>query len=71
MSKRLYTIKSKKWYGRVWPPERRKVKLMQLIADYHAPEIEKKVNKTITDWLLYGIKPDYTTAPTEQKESKS
>jgi hypothetical protein len=29
------TIKSKKWYASFWPPERRKVKIMQALYDYH------------------------------------
>lgn len=60
MGKRLYTIKSRKWYGRFWPPERRKIKIMQAIADYHAPTIEKKVNKAMRDYLIYGIDPTHT-----------
>jgi site-specific DNA-cytosine methylase len=32
-------IKSNKWYGRFWPPERRKVKIMQAILDSKMPEI--------------------------------
>jgi hypothetical protein len=48
------TIKSKKWYASFWPPERRKVKIMQALYDYHAPEIEKRVQKDWRDHLLYG-----------------
>lgn len=48
------TIKSNKWYGRFWPPERRKIKFMQALYDYHAPEIEKKVSKAWSDHIIYG-----------------
>lgn len=47
-------IKSNKWYGRIWPLERRKVKLMQALYDYQAPEIEEKVKKAWSDHVLYG-----------------
>lgn len=48
------TIKSKKWYGRFWPPERRKIKIMQAMLDYKMPEIEKATNEKIRNQLLYG-----------------
>ena len=43
-------VKSKKWYGRFWPPERRKIKLMQALLDSYALKIEKQV----TDTFIYG-----------------
>ena len=54
------TIKSKKWYGRFWPPERKKVKVMQAILDYKMPEIEKKISRQWRDYLLYGKTPKDT-----------
>lgn len=59
------TIKSKKWYGRFWPPERRKIKIMQALLDYHAPEIEKKLQEAWRNHLLYG-----TPMPTKPQPSK-
>jgi len=53
------TIKSKKWYGWFWPPERKKIKIMQAIYDLHASNIEKEVEKQVKDWLVYGIEPKY------------
>jgi hypothetical protein len=58
MSARLFTVKSKKWYGRFWPPERRKIKLMQLIIDHQTPKIEKKVQEAWRDYLIYGKRPE-------------
>lgn len=48
------TIKSTKWYGKFWPPERRKIKLLQAIYDMKAPEIDKKVEKAVHDYYFYG-----------------
>jgi hypothetical protein len=55
-----YKVKSTKWYGKIWPPERRKIKLMQAILDYKTPEIQKELDKQMSDWLIYGLKPTYT-----------
>lgn len=52
-------IKSKKWYGWFWPPERKKIKIMQAILDHHNAEIEKKVLGVLSDHLIYG-KPTQT-----------
>ena len=48
------TIKSTKWYGWFWPPERKKIKIIQAIYDLHALEIEKKVKEEIKN-IIYGI----------------
>jgi len=48
-----FTVKSKKWYGRFWPPERRKIRIMQAIVDYKEDEIVK-------NYLMYGIHLTYT-----------
>lgn len=50
-------IKSTKWYGWFWPPERRKVKIMQAILDCNMPEIEKRVKKAWMDQIVYGTNP--------------
>lgn len=47
-------VKSRKWYGRFWPPERRKVKIMQAIIDLRIQEIELEVNK-YTGKSFYGM----------------
>jgi hypothetical protein len=60
------TIKSTKWYGRFWPPERKKVKVMQALLDYYEPEITPKVEKAVSDWQIYGIAPP--TQPNPHKE---
>lgn len=59
------TIKSTKWYGRFWPPERRKIKVLQMMVDHMTPSIEQKVNKAMRDSLLYG-----TPLPTTPEEDK-
>ena len=41
------TIKSKKWYGRFWLPERKKIKIMQAIYDYYEPEIWQKYKEKL------------------------
>lgn len=48
-------IKSTKWYGWFWPPERRKIKLMQAILDYKMPEIEPVVQEGLNRQLVYGL----------------
>ncbi len=48
------TIKSKKWYGRFWPPERRKMQTMQWILDNQMKYIQPKVERKILDELIYG-----------------
>ena len=48
-------VKSNKWYGWFWPPERRKVKIMQIILDSKMPEIQPLIEKGIRDELIYGI----------------
>jgi len=58
-------IKSKKWYGWFWPPERKKIKLMQAILDYKMPEIEKKTRKAIHDHLALGKPLPSTYFPKE------
>jgi hypothetical protein len=58
------TVRSTKWYGRFWPPERRKIKLMQAIYDHMEPEIEKKWQKAWSDNIIYG-KP----LPTPNKDN--
>jgi len=50
-------VKSTKWYARFWPPERRKVKIMQAIYDYNAAKIEAEVNKEFRDYYIYGKIP--------------
>jgi len=54
------TIKSTKWYGWFWPPERKKIKIMQAIYDYNEPEITKVTSKALKDYLIYGVYPEYT-----------
>ena len=53
-------IKSTKWYGWFWPPERKKIKIMQYIYDYNEPEITKATDKALKDYLIYGVYPEYT-----------
>lgn len=52
----MFTVKSKKWYGRWWPPERKRVRLLQHIVNHMAEtdEFKDKVNKIILDELIYG-----------------
>lgn len=50
-----FKIKSNKWYGRIWPPERRKVKILQVIFDHKAPEIEKQIREAQRLGLIYGL----------------
>lgn len=52
----MFTVKSKKWYGRWWPPERKRVRLLQHIVNHVAEtdEFKDKVNKVISDELIYG-----------------
>lgn len=52
--KPIFKISSNKWYGRFWPPERKKIKLMQALVDYQTPKLEKKLRKAVKDNLLYG-----------------
>jgi len=52
-----YIIKSSKWYGRFWPPERKKIKVMQAILDHRTPEMEKKIEKAWKDYIIYGKDP--------------
>lgn len=47
-------VKSNKWYGRFWPPERRKIKIMQALLDYKEAEILKKVEEDWKNHLIYG-----------------
>lgn len=61
----MMKIKSTKWYGRFWPPERRKLKIMQAILDHQAPEIEKKAHEELLNHLLYG-----TPLPYDQSKEK-
>ena len=63
------TIKSKKWYGWFWPPERRKIKIMQALLDCRMPEIEEKFNKAWRDHLLYG-KPMPSAQPKKGQDNE-
>lgn len=56
----VFKIKSTKWYGRFWPPERRKIQIMQILANHMTPEIEKQIHDKIRDNLLYGIHKEGT-----------
>ena len=58
-SKSIFIVKSKKWYGRFWPPERKKIKVMQALVDYMSPEIEQKTKKAVNNYLIYGIEPEW------------
>jgi hypothetical protein len=48
-------IKSNKWYGRFWPPERRKVKIMQAILDSKMPEIQEQVYEAWKMGVVFGL----------------
>lgn len=48
-------IKSKKWYGWFWPPERKKIKIMQAIFDMHSKEIELKIENEWRNNYIYGV----------------
>lgn len=50
-----FKIKSKKWYSRFWPPERRKVKILQAIVDLREDEIEQAATKAVMDKLIFGV----------------
>lgn len=65
----MFTIKSTKWYGRFWPAERKKIKIMQAIANYYAPDIEKEVSRAWSDHLIYG-KPMPTEAEWKRRLTK-
>lgn len=48
-------IKSNKWYGQLWPPERRKIKIMQAILDSKMLEIQPVIEEGLRKHLIYGI----------------
>lgn len=52
----MFTVKSKKRYGRWWPPERKRVRVLQYIVNHVAEtdEFKDKVNKVMRDALIYG-----------------
>lgn len=50
-----FKVKSNKWYGWFWPPERRKLKILQAIVDYKEDEIIEKSNKYNRARLIYGF----------------
>jgi len=47
-------VKSKKWYGWFWPPERKKIKIMQFFLDNNMAEIQRKTEIEIRNQLIYG-----------------
>jgi len=47
-------IKSTKWYGWFWPPERKRIRLMQAMMNHLYPTIHRKMTDSIRDHLLYG-----------------
>lgn len=53
--KRKFKVRSNKWYGWFWPPERRKIKILQAIVDYKQDDIEKAATKTMMDKLIFGV----------------
>ena len=55
----MITIKSNKWYGRFWPPERRRVRILNALMEIYGTEIEEKVTDAQRDNYLYGIEPDW------------
>lgn len=63
-------IKSTKWYGWFWLPERRKIKIMQAILDYNMPDIEKKMRKAWRDQVVYGKMPAQNQPNKDRWESK-
>lgn len=48
-------IKSNKWYGRFWPPERKRVRILQAILDFHRPEIEEQVYEAWKMGVVFGL----------------
>lgn len=52
-------VQYKKWWHRFIPSKRRQLKIMQALIDHMAskPDFQEKVNKYVTDYLVYGIEP--------------
>lgn len=50
-----FKVKSNKWYRWFWPPERKKIKIMQAIVDSKESEIEQATQKVVFDKLIYGF----------------
>lgn len=51
-------VKSNKWYGKIWPAERRKIKILQALIDYKEDEIIENAHKFIEAQLIYGFTED-------------
>lgn len=51
----MIKIRSNKWYGRFWPPERRKVKILQTIVDSKEDEIIKASQEALKNKLIFGF----------------
>lgn len=51
----VYTRRWERWLAVVWPPKRKRLRMMNRLAEMSMSEILEEHNRAMRDLLLYGV----------------